>query len=225
MLEAALILGAYLVGAIPVGVLVARSRGVNLFEVGSGNVGATNVKRALGSKAALLVFVLDVLKGVLPSAAALQLLHSAEWAFGIGLAAVAGHCLSPFLRFRGGKGVATGLGVLFGSVPLVAVCALGLFLLVFAATRWVSLSSIIAAASVLVFGLVFEGSPLILGFSSLMAAFLIYRHIPNIKRILDGTEPKFSLGRDKPAPSEPNPDEPESEVESPSLTHSGGRRD
>lgn len=196
MLEAALIFGAYLVGSIPVGVLFARAKGVNLFEVGSGNVGATNVKRALGIKAALAVFVLDVAKGVVPAAIALQVFRSQEWSFGVGLAAIAGHCLSPFLRFRGGKGVATGLGVLFGSVPIVAACALGVFLATMAVTRWVSLSSVFGAVSVVLFGIVFGVSPLLLAFFGAMAAFLVYRHIPNLKRILEGSEPRFEF-RDK----------------------------
>jgi len=223
MLEAALFLGAYLLGAIPVGVLVARSRGVNLFEVGSGNVGATNVKRALGAKLALVVFVLDVLKGTLPSVLALQLLKSPEWAFGIGLAAIAGHCLSPFLKFRGGKGVATGLGVLFGSVPLVAVSALSVFVVSFAATRWVSLSSLLAAISVVLFGWVYGASPLLLGFFGLMSGFLIYRHIPNIKRILNGTEPKFTFGKERTEEPSPAPGEPKDEVKTEPLTSAGGR--
>lgn len=198
MLEAALLVGAYLLGSIPFGVLIARARGVDIFSVGSGNVGATNVKRALGTGPALVVLVLDVLKGVIPAAAAWQFLGSQEWAFGVGLAAVAGHCLSPFLGFRGGKGIATGLGVLLGSAPLVALSALGVFLISMLVCRWVSLSSMLAAVAAVGFGFLYGCSPILIGFFAAMTAFLIFRHRSNIKRLIEGTEPKFSWGGREP---------------------------
>lgn len=196
MLEAALILVAYGLGAIPFGVLIARSRGIDLFKVGSGNVGATNVKRALGKGPALLVFALDVLKGAAPAVGARLLTGSPEWALAAGLAAIAGHCLSPFLRFRGGKGVATGLGMLSGAAPLVAVSALGLFLASMAVWRYVSLSSIVAAASLLPLGLLYGDSPVMLASYGVLGVFVIWRHRANIARLRNGTESKFEWKRE-----------------------------
>ncbi len=199
MIEAALLLGAYLIGAVPFGVLLARAKGVDLFSVGSGNVGATNVNRALGRGPALLVFALDVFKGVIPSVAARLILLSSEWALVVGAAAIAGHCLSPFLRFRGGKGIATGLGMLIGATPWVAAAAFGVFVISLALCRWVSLSSLLAVASTLVFGGFFGDSGFMLAAYAALLAFVIYRHRANIRRLLDGTEPKFRWNRgDKP---------------------------
>lgn len=204
MLEFALVAGAYLVGSIPFGVLIARARGVDLFQVGSGNVGATNVKRALGLGPALVVFALDVLKGAIPSAAGVFLLQSQEWGFGIGLAAVAGHCLSPFLKFRGGKGIATGLGALMGAAPLVAASAFAVFFVAMMVSRWVSLSSMLGAVAAVGFGILYGCSPLLIGCFAVMAAFLVYRHRPNIQRLIDGTEPKFEWGRGGSNPRRPD---------------------
>jgi acyl phosphate:glycerol-3-phosphate acyltransferase len=210
MIEAALLVGGYLVGSIPFGVLVARARGVNLFEVGSGNVGATNVKRALGPGPALLVFLLDVAKGAGPAAVAWWILDSREWALGVGLVAIVGHCLSPFLGFRGGKGVATGLGAMLGSSPAVALSAFGVFLFLFGLSRIVSLSSLFAVSSLMLFGWLYGDSVILQGFYVLLAAFVFYRHRGNIARLAEGTEPRFSFRREKDdsdskAPSDPKP--------------------
>jgi glycerol-3-phosphate acyltransferase PlsY len=210
MLEAVLLIGAYLVGAVPFGYLIARAHGVNIFEVGSGNVGATNIKRALGLGWALAVFALDVLKGAVPALLALQLLHSQAWAMGAGCAAIAGHCLSPFLKFRGGKGIATALGVALASSPLVALSAFGVFVVCLAISRYVSLSSMIAVPSGLLFGWLYGESRAIMLFYGALAVFVIVRHRANIKRLRDGTEPKFSLGQGK---DEKKRDEPEDQNE------------
>jgi glycerol-3-phosphate acyltransferase PlsY len=193
MIEAALFVAAYLLGSIPFGVLFARAKGVDLFSVGSGNVGATNVKRALGLGTALAVFLLDVLKGFLPSFAALKLLGSQDWAIAVGVAAIVGHCFSPFLRFKGGKGVATGLGALFGVTPLVAACVLGVWLAGMLVHRWVSLSSITAVIFAPFFGWLFRDSPGMFVFYALLFFFVLYTHRGNIQRLMAGTEPKFDL--------------------------------
>lgn len=195
MLLIGLFVGAYFVGSIPFGYLIAKVRGVNILKEGSGNIGATNVIRVLGKKLGLLVFVLDVLKGFAPALAASFLLpHSQIQTFLVGMGAVAGHCLSPFLRFKGGKGVATGLGALFGAFPLVALCALGVFSLVLGLTRFVSLSSIVAALTLAPLGFVFKvDEPMIWAFLGL-TVFVVYRHRANISRLLKGTEPKFLVG-------------------------------
>lgn len=197
MIQAAFFVGAYLVGAIPFGVLFARARGIDLFAVGSGNVGATNVKRALGLGPAIVVFLLDVLKGFVPAYLALRVLGSQDWAIAVGVAAILGHCFSPFLKFKGGKGIATGLGVLFGVTPWVALSVFGVFLLSMLIHRWVSLSSLTAVVTAPFFGWLFGDSPGMFVFYAALLIFVLVRHKANINRLMDGTEPKFSLSRPK----------------------------
>jgi len=197
-----LLVAAYVVGSIPFGYLIARANGVDILKAGSGNIGATNVYRVLGSTRqgkwlGLGVFLLDVLKGFLPAATGYYLLgHSQLWAFLIGMGAVAGHCLSPFLGFKGGKGVATGLGVVFGSCPLVAASAFGIFLISMALTRFVSLSSLIAAIALVPLGFAFQVHYVLIWAFAALALFVFYRHRPNIKRLLSGDEPKFVFKSD-----------------------------
>lgn len=142
----------YLVGAVSPATLLAQARGVDLRGVGSGNPGATNAGRALGRRAGVLVAVLDVLKGLVPAVA----LGAADPRAGLlaGLAAVLGHVTSPFLRGRGGKGVATAMGAVLGSHPLWAPVVLVTWVAVVAVTRWVALASVSAAAALLVVALV-----------------------------------------------------------------------
>lgn len=194
-------LGAYLLGGIPFGVIVTRAKGVDIFKVGSGNPGATNVSRAVGKPLGALVFILDVFKGVIPTLVARATIHhdfkgvhAQAWWFVVGLAAVLGHCYSPFLRFRGGKGIATSLGVGLGASPVVAASAFGVFLVAFAFTKFVSIASILAAISGPIFGWVFPNQAweLILVYG-LLAVFIIVKHRANIARLVKGTEPKFEL--------------------------------
>lgn len=187
------ILGAYLVGAIPFGVLVARARGVDIMKVGSGNTGATNVWRTLGKGPGLVVFALDVAKGLIPAAFATQHFGRADVGLGMGLVAVLGHSFSPFLKFKGGKGIATGLGALIGSAPMVALCGFATFMVVLLATRYVSLGSMVAAASLLVWGWIFGSKPLVMAGLAVIATFVIVRHRPNIVRLREGTESKFDF--------------------------------
>lgn len=192
---------AYFVGAIPFGVIVCRAHGVDIFQVGSKSTGATNVSRAVGKKWGLIVFALDVLKGVIPAILARSFIHEpvlglhvqAVW-FVVGLAAVLGHCLSVFIGFRGGKGIATALGVGLGATPEIALCAFGIFLLVFAVCRYVSLSSMVAVVSAVVLGFLIPGqAPEVVALYALVAVFVIYRHRANIGRLRNGTEPKFDF--------------------------------
>jgi glycerol-3-phosphate acyltransferase PlsY len=173
-------------------------RGVDILKMGSGNPGATNVWRTCGPVFGISVFLLDVAKGLIPAVAGLFLTHSQEQAFYCGALAIIGHSLSPFLRFKGGKGISTGLGALLGSSPLVALSAFGVFLVCLAITRWVSLSSIVAALALMVLGFVFR-EPMTLKFAFIaLGTFIIVRHIPNIKRLLDGSEPKFTFKKKPP---------------------------
>ena len=198
MLLASLFIAAYLVGSIPFGYLVAKAKGIDILHFGSGNIGATNVHRALGKWLGLLVFVLDVLKGLVPAAVAFWITKNQVYAFVVGMGAVTGHCLSPFLKFKGGKGISTGLGALLGSCPLVALCAFAIFFLSMLLNRYVSLSSLVAATALVPLGFLFGYPAFLLWALGLLAVFVFYRHRANIKRLLNGTEPKFTMTRSTP---------------------------
>ncbi|MEA2552485.1 MAG: acyl phosphate:glycerol-3-phosphate acyltransferase [Fimbriimonadaceae bacterium] len=188
-----LFLGSYILGAIPFGFLIARARGIDITKIGSGNIGATNVHRALGWKAGIPVLLLDVLKGLAPPLVAKALGFSVDIAFLAGIAAVLGHCFSPFLKFKGGKGIATMLGAAWGATPLVAAGAMVAFAIVFAITRYVSLASILAAVAAIVLAFFFHDEILIpLGYG-LVWLFIMVKHKSNIRRLLNGEEPKTSL--------------------------------
>jgi glycerol-3-phosphate acyltransferase PlsY len=195
---------AYLIGAIPFGYLIARFRGVDILQQGSGNIGATNVGRVLGRRFGLLVFCLDFAKGALPAALASRMIGRApcdlEDYGGVeglqvaaGLAAFVGHLFPVYLGFRGGKGVATGAGVVTVLLPGPALGALVAWLGVFCATRYVSLASLTAAAA-LCFLRVSTAEPLepshrILSvFCFLTMALVFLRHRANIGRLYQGTE-------------------------------------
>ncbi len=203
-----LILGAYLLGAIPVGVLVARAYGVDIMQVGSGNIGATNVGRALGKKASIPVFLLDMLKGLVPTLVARSLFPDRqEFWFLAGSMAIIGHSFSPFLKFKGGKGISTALGMTLGTSPLVALSAFGLFSLTLGTTRFMSLASIVAVVSTIPLGILFKDSPWVLGGYGLMSTFIIYRHRANLKRLKEGTEPKFTFKKTIDLPKPPAEEE------------------
>lgn len=190
----------YLLGSLPFGYIVARAHGVDIFKVGSGNPGATNVKRVLGAKAGNTVFALDVVKGAL--AAAWPMLPGIMLAEGrvLGLigviAAVLGHSFSVFTRFKGGKGVATAAGGLVVLMPVACLVGALVWLVTFLLTRYVSLGSILAAVAVPAASWyrLYRGETT-LPFSlvaTLVGVFVVIRHRENIKRLLAGTESKFS---------------------------------
>ena len=203
---------AYLLGAIPFGVIAARMRGIDITKVGSGNIGATNVKRALGPKVAYSVFALDVLKGALPAALSRVVLHDAVWqfdsqtfAFLVGVAAVLGHCFSPFLGFKGGKGVSTTLGAVAGAAPIVAAIGFVEFIVVVSIFRYVSLASLVCVWTTLASVLVVPGqSRQLLPLFVVVSLFITWKHRANIMRLCAGTEPKFSFGKSEPADSTSN---------------------
>ncbi len=143
------VVAAYLVGAVNPATILARLLGTDLATAGSGNPGATNAGRVLGRKWGILVGVLDVLKGLVPTVLAGHLV-SAHLAYAVGLAAVVGHIWSPYLKGRGGKGVATTLGAVLGVHPLVAVVVLAVFVVGFVLTRWVAAGSLLGSAAMLV---------------------------------------------------------------------------
>ncbi len=195
-----LLLVSYLLGAIPVGVLVARARGVDILKAGSGNIGATNVGRVLGKGPGLAVWGLDVLKSLAPTLVARALLHErligldpqTQW-FLVGTAAILGHCASPFLRFKGGKGISTALGAIVGTEPLVALCCFALFAVTLATTRYMAIASTVGVMSVVLFSLLFGVTPQLLPIFLSLALFVAYRHRSNFRRLKEGTEPRFSF--------------------------------
>ncbi len=191
---------AYLLGSIPSAVWVGKIfYKTDVREHGSGNAGSTNTFRVLGFKPGLAVFLIDVAKGfaAVKLSEFLPIEHSGEiWEMvkiGLGAAAVVGHIFPVFARFRGGKGVAAMLGIVFGIHIWAALAAFGLWILIFTVTRIVSASSIIAGfffpiSLLLIFN---EKSVALLIFSIVTAILLIITHKKNIKRLIDGTEPKF----------------------------------
>ena len=191
MIEIALVVSAYLLGSVPSGYILGNMAGVDLKKAGSGNVGATNVARVLGKGRGALTLVADVAKGWLPVFAALQLEMSLAAVTLGGTATFLGHLYPIFLRFEGGKGVATGMGVLFALAPLVTVVLLAIFAAMVAVSRRVSLGSIAAALAAPVI-LWLAGNPAIVtAVGGFIAAMITWRHRGNIQRLLAGTEPKF----------------------------------
>jgi glycerol-3-phosphate acyltransferase PlsY len=195
------VLAAYLVGAVPIGWLVARAFGVSdIRRHGSGNIGATNVLRTLGRIPAIVTLLADVLKGYLAVALGAALSGGDGRVIAAStVAAVAGNCWSVFLGFRGGKGVATGLGALLRTVPLATLAALPVFVAVVATTRYVSLGSLLASACVPL-GAVMLGYPAPYAVAALgVAAIVIGRHHANIARLRAGTESRLGRRRDGPS--------------------------
>lgn len=189
------ILAAFAAGSIPWGLLLTKwVAGVDVRTIGSGNVGATNVSRALGRKWFFVVFALDAAKGALPVIffPALAGHPGAEWLrVACGLAAVLGHVFNPFLAFKGGKGVATAAGVILALEWLPALAALGVFLVVLAIFRYVSLASICAAVALAPLTYLLGPSAEVVVFSVLAASVVVLRHRANLGRIANGSEPRI----------------------------------
>ncbi|MBX9679005.1 MAG: glycerol-3-phosphate 1-O-acyltransferase PlsY [Gemmataceae bacterium] len=203
LLPSAVWIVSYFVGAVPFGYLVARARGVDIFAHGSGNIGATNVGRVVGRKFGMLVFVLDFLKGVGPTAVAMSLrgrLADDSWAangwleVGAAVAAFLGHCFPIYLGFRGGKGVATGAGTVAVLFPEATAAAIMAWFVVAQATRFVSLASIVAVLVLFAVHVMQAGldpaNPRTL-YVAVGGAFVIVRHRSNVRRIWLGTENRF----------------------------------
>jgi acyl phosphate:glycerol-3-phosphate acyltransferase len=185
---------AYLLGAIPTGYLAGRwTRGIDLREHGSGNLGATNTFRVLGARIAAPVMVVDVAKGFIPAALFPQWDGSTEWSWSLayGAAAIVGHVLPVYMRFRGGKGVATAAGVFLAIAPKAVVPALFAWLILLKLSRMVSLASITAAVTLIASLAVAEDRIAVLVLGVAVAVFVIYAHRSNIGRIMRGEEHRF----------------------------------
>jgi acyl phosphate:glycerol-3-phosphate acyltransferase len=196
--------GGYLLGSIPFGLLLGKLFGAkDVRRHGSGNIGATNVSRVAGPVAGILTLVLDTAKGVAAVWIAARVSEqNATVMILAALAALCGHCFSIWLGFKGGKGVATGLGMFAALCPLAALCGVVVFALTFVFWRYVSLASLAGAASMplLIYLLWAPGHapPLAISFGTLAAAGLIfYKHRANLQRLAAGEEPKFRLGKSR----------------------------
>jgi len=216
-----LIIGSYLLGSIPFGLLIAKAHGKDLRSIGSGNIGATNVSRALGRKWAYLCFGLDVLKGLLPMLATLSLARPLStqsptervvllWLWlAVGCAAILGHIFPIYLKLKGGKGVATSFGVALGLWPYYTICAsfaVAVWVVVVLIWRYVSLASIGASVTfplVLILAIIVSPGwdfvnlwPLLVA-ATAIPLMVIVRHRENIRRLIAGTESKISKDKAK----------------------------
>ena len=211
----------YLVGGIPIGVLVARRQGVDLRQVGSGNIGASNVMRTLGTRPGIAVWLADLLKGLVPVLWAGRLLRDLPnpWPYvgAVAVAAVLGHCFSVFLRLRGGRGVSTTLGAILALDWRVGLIAFAIWLFVLGLTRFISVASMVATALAPVLFLVLppktpeaRGAWVAAGIA--LAVVVVLRHIPNLGRLIKGTESRVGQKAEIPLP-EGIEGGPESETE------------
>jgi glycerol-3-phosphate acyltransferase PlsY len=188
-----LLLAAYLTGATPTSYIVGRIRGIDLRQHGSGNLGATNAFRVLGWKAATPIFMIDIAKGWFPTAcfALWDRRPEAEWALAYGAAAIIGHVFSVYVRFRGGKGVATGAGVFLALAPLAVLLCLVVWGTLVFLTGYVSVASIAAAVVLPTVVYASLGPGPVLWVAIGLAAFVIFAHRSNIRRLLQGEEHRF----------------------------------
>jgi len=187
----ALVVCSFLIGAIPWGYIAGKIGGVDLRTIGSGSTGATNVLRTLGARASATVFILDFLKGLVPVLIAKRLDLDPEWQAAVAVATVAGHCWSPFIQFKGGKGMATGAGAVLGLIP-EAIVVVPVVLITIWLTRLVSLGSLLAVFLATAVAIVAAASARV-DWSSVVAtaaiaAIIVFRHRENIDRLRKGTE-------------------------------------
>ncbi len=186
-----LLVMAYLIGSVPTGLLLGKAYGVDVRKEGSGNIGATNLYRTVGRKVGVITLVGDCLKGMLPVLLVKFSYLPSEYAAWVGLAAFCGHVFSVFLRFKGGKGVATALGVFLALAPLAVGAALLIFITLLLIFRYVSLGSITAAAVMPLAVTLLGGSKELIAVTLVIAVVVVVKHHENIRRLLAGTESRF----------------------------------
>ena len=187
---------AYIVGSIPTGVIIGKKfKGIDIREHGSKNTGATNAYRVLGKQYGIIVLLADALKGWLPVFLASLFAISGWQLILIGVLTIVGHTLSPFLKFKGGKGVATSLGVFLFLVPHIVLILVAVFLIVAFTTKYVSLASVSVAGLFPILVLFMQTGKdrdwAMFGFSLVIGLFVIFKHKTNIERLLKGRENKF----------------------------------
>ncbi len=192
-----LIFFAYFLGSVPMGVVLTKwFSGVDPRTQGSRNIGATNVYRTAGKKLGILTLLGDIFKGVIPVVIARGTLESHFWIGAVALVAFLGHLFPVFLKFKGGKGVATGLGIFLALSPLPTVLAAIVFVLVVLKWRYISLGSLAAAAACVVFLAFFDPHKIYIPFAFIVAALIFYRHRENIERLSRGRENKFGVKKE-----------------------------
>jgi acyl phosphate:glycerol-3-phosphate acyltransferase len=191
---ALLLLASYLIGAFPTSYLVGKLvRGIDLRQHGSGNLGATNTFRVLGWSAAVPVFIVDIVKGLVPTAFFPRWDGSPEqtWAIGYGAAAIIGHVFSIYVGFKGGKGVATAAGVFLALAPVAVGVGMAVWVVVLSISGYVSLASVLSAVVVPIVVLIVEGVGPVFGLALAIGLFVIFAHRANIKRLSRGEEHRF----------------------------------
>jgi glycerol-3-phosphate acyltransferase PlsY len=186
-----LLVTAYLLGSVPTGLLLGKAYGIDVRKEGSGNIGATNLYRTVGRRVGILTLIGDCLKGLIPVLVVNFSSMPSDYAVWVGLAAFCGHVFSVFLRFRGGKGVATALGVFLALAPLAVGIALAVFVVLMLVWRYVSLGSIAAAATMPIAVTLLSGGQTLKIVTLLIAVVVIVKHHENIRRLLAGTESRF----------------------------------
>ena len=199
LIYSAWVLGGYLVGGVPFGFLIGKARGVDVRTVGSKNIGATNVYRTVGHKWGFLAFFCDFLKGLLPTLGAQWYLsHMAadngvlvHLPMAVGFACVLGHTLTPYMKFKGGKGVATAFGMLMALLTIPVSIAFGVFVITVWLSHYISLGSCLAALTIAVLVWFFPATLPLRILVSLLGAFVIYKHKSNIQRLVKGCENKI----------------------------------
>ena len=200
----AVIIGSYLIGSIPSGLVISKLRGIDIREYGSGNIGTTNVLRTLGTRYGAIVLVADVLRGVMAVLLARYIIETSMGEMAAGFAVVAGHDWSVFLRFKGGRGVATSVGALFPMAmpaPLTGIIGLAVFILIIALTRYVSLGSIVGSVSAVLVMAIYTGLDRVpwqyMVYIVVVVALIIYQHRDNIARLMSGKESKLGQKGEK----------------------------
>jgi glycerol-3-phosphate acyltransferase PlsY len=186
-----LLVTAYLLGSVPTGLLLGKAYGIDVRKEGSGNIGATNLYRTVGRRVGILTLIGDCLKGLIPVLVVNFSSMPSDYAVWVGLAAFCGHVFSVFLRFRGGKGVATALGVFLALAPLAVGIALAVFVVLMLVWRYVSLGSIAAAATMPLVVMLSRGDTVLMSVTLIIALVVIAKHHENIRRLLAGTENRF----------------------------------
>ena len=193
-----LMIVAYILGSIPNALWIGKVfKGIDVREHGSKNTGSTNAARVLGAKLGILTLILDISKGAIPTLIATMLLDSSISVILVGICAILVHSFSIFMKFKGGKAVATTVGVFIVLVPGAILLAAVIFFLVFGITRYVSLSSMIGAISLPIWIVLFYKNIPLTIFGIIIAILIIVRHKSNIQRLLNGTESKFSINKKK----------------------------
>ncbi|HEY7675700.1 MAG TPA: glycerol-3-phosphate 1-O-acyltransferase PlsY [Candidatus Methylomirabilis sp.] len=186
-----LVVAGFALGAVPFGYLIGRAAGIDVRRIGSGNIGAANLLRSVGRSAALLTLLLDTAKGALPVALARGAGLAPEWQAAVAGAAVLGHIYTPFLKFRGGKGVATTLGALAVATWPVAAASTAVWLATVALFRFTSLAALVAAALLPGLAWWLDGRRAFVALAAALALLLVWRHRQNIERLRRGTEPRI----------------------------------